>query len=46
VKIHDMDQRTPIIIGAKKEVKRVSEVLSENHRISNEKPRKALHPVA
>ncbi len=27
VKIHDLDQRTPIIIGAKKEVKRVSEVL-------------------
>ncbi len=27
VKIHEIDQRTPIIIGAKKEVKRVSEVL-------------------
>jgi fructose-1,6-bisphosphatase I len=28
VKITDLDQRTPIILGAKKEVKRVSEVLS------------------
>ena len=28
VEIHDLDQRTPIIIGAKKEVKRVSEVLA------------------
>lgn len=27
VKIHEIDQRTPIIIGVKKEVKRVSEVL-------------------
>ena len=29
VKITDLDQRTPIIIGAKKEVKRVAKVLSE-----------------
>jgi fructose-1,6-bisphosphatase I len=29
VKIHDLDQRTPIIIGAKKEVKRVSDILKE-----------------
>lgn len=28
VVIHDMDQRTPIIIGAKKEVQRVSDVLA------------------
>ncbi len=28
VEIHDMDQRTPIIIGATKEVKRVSDVLA------------------
>ena len=27
IEIHDLDQRTPIIIGAKKEVKRVAEVL-------------------
>ena len=28
VKIHDVDQRTPIIVGAKKEVARVAKVLS------------------